>query len=417
MLDSPHTSVSALLRTRMPGYTLPAGLYTRPEVFEADMEAIFHRQWLLVGVEADVPEAGDVYVVDIGRSSILILRDDDEVVRAFHNVCRHRGARLLDAGKHTVGKLVCPYHQWTYELTGDLSMAPHMGEAFDKSCHDLRSVLLTSVGGLLFACLAEQPPADFADLAEAMEPRFAPYDLANTKVAYETSIVEQGNWKLTMENNRECYHCESNHPELCISYIALDFGYDPAELSPEQLAEAHGHERLYAEKTAEWEADGFPSAAIEHLAGHDTNFRSQRMVIAGGGQSQTMDGLVACKRLLGDVERTDLGDLHMWTHHSWIHVMPDHAVIITATPISPDETRVHSKWLVHKDAVEGFDYDVDRLIEVWKMTNAQDAHLVGIAHAGAKSAGYVPGPYSRFTENQLDSFSTWYVERMQAFGY
>ncbi|HET7410167.1 MAG TPA: RHO alpha subunit C-terminal catalytic domain-containing protein, partial [Paracoccaceae bacterium] len=239
----------------------------------------------------------------------------------------------------------------------------------------------------------------------------------DTKVAAETDVVEKGNWKLTMENNRECYHCSANHPELCVSFVALDFGFDPDALSEEEKQEALAHAALYARRTAEWEALGYPSEAVEHLAGHATNFRTQRLIIAGEGESQTPDGRAASARLLGTIDRKDLGDLHFWTHSSWHHFMGDHAITIMAIPLSAGETLVRTKWLVHKDAVEGVDYDVDNLTSVWRATNEQDAHLVGLAHAGARGGGYVPGPYSPFTEGQLDNFATWYIERLQEHGY
>src|SRR5262249_48950737 len=135
MLDKVSSSLESLLQSRRIGYSAPAGLYTRRDVFEADLGVMFHKHWILVGLECDVPEAGDVLAVDIGRSSIAIVRGDDHEVRAFFNVCRHRGAKLLPEGPGVVGKLVCPYHQWTYELTGDLIHAPHMGQNFDASCH------------------------------------------------------------------------------------------------------------------------------------------------------------------------------------------------------------------------------------------------------------------------------------------
>jgi Rieske 2Fe-2S family protein len=115
--------------------------------------------------------------------------------------------------------------------------------------------------------------------------------------------------------------------------------------------------------------------------------------------------------------RKDLGDMHLWGHNCWSHFMGDHAVTFMVIPLSSGETLVRTKWLVHKDAVEGVDYDLERLTSVWKATNAQDAHLVELAHAGASSYGYKPGQYSRFTEGQLDNFATWYVERMQAYGF
>jgi Rieske 2Fe-2S family protein len=251
-----------------------------------------------------------------------------------------------------------------------------------------------------------------------MEPRLAPYDLRNAKVAHQTEIVEQGNWKLVIENNRECYHCAANHPELCVSFIDLDFGFDPAVLSPEDRAAAEEHGALYAAKTAEWEAAGFPSATVDHLSpDHATNFRTQRLVISGGGESQTMNGLAACKKLMGSMTRKDLGDIHLWGHNSWAHFMGDHAVVLMIVPLSPGETLLRAKWLVHKDAVEGVDYDVETLTEVWNATNRQDSHLVALAHAGVAGHGYEPGPYSRFTEGQLDSFMSWCVARLQAHGY
>ena len=417
MLERVKTPLSSLLHTRQKGYSLPADLYTRPDVFEADLDIFFHKHWILIGLECDVPEPGDVCVVDIGRSSVAIVRDDEGVVRAFFNVCRHRGAKLAPPGSSVVGNLVCPYHQWTYALTGELVHAPHMGQDFDRSCNGLRPINLRSVGGLLYACLSDDPPSDIQDLVDVMEPRLAPYDIGNAKIAFQTDLIEKGNWKLTLENNRECYHCSSNHPELCVSFIDLDFGFDPDALAPEDRLAAEQHGALYAAKTAEWERMGYPSKAIDHLVDCATNFRTQRLIISGAGESQTPDARAACAKLMGAVTRKDLGDMHLWGHNCWHHFMGDHAVTFMVIPLSADETLVRTKWLVHKDAVEGVDYDVDRLTAVWKATNSQDAHLVGLAHAGASSYGYKPGQYSPFTESQLDNFAAWYVERMQAHGF
>ncbi len=418
MLDQPNSSLRNLLLARRPGYTLPAGLYTRADVLESDLDVFFRRQWVYAGLEIDVPKPGDVNVLDIGHSSVIILRNDDGAIGAFYNVCRHRGARLRDAGCASVRRLVCPYHQWTYERSGNLFRAPHMGRDFDRAGHGLRKVHLRSVGGLLFICFADEPPEDFVDLEAAMAPRLAPYDLSNAKIAFASEIVEAGNWKLTMENNRECYHCASSHPELGHTFLPQDFGFDPDELSPQARAEALEHQVEFKRRTAEWEALGYPSRAIEHLAGHVTNFRVERLMMGADGQAQsaTLDGQPACRKPLGAMNRGDLGDLHFWTHHTWHHYMSDHAVITCATPLSPEETRVRSVWLVHKDAVEGVDYELENLTHVWKATNAQDAHLVGLAQKGVCSPGYLPGPYSPFTETYLDGFGAWYVERMQAAG-
>ncbi len=417
MLNRFASPISSLLDARADGHSLPAGLYTRDDVFEADLDVFFMRHWIYVGLECEVPEAGDAVVIDIGKISVILLRDDENEIRVVRNVCRHRGARILDAGPTVVSKLVCPYHQWTYELDGALSYAPHMGKDFDKSCRSLKPVQFKSIGGLIYICLADEAPKDIETLDEVMRARLAPYDLRNAKVAHQVDVIEEGNWKLTMENNRECYHCSANHPELCVSFVDLDFGFDPESLSAEDREQAEAHFAMYAERTKAWEADGFPSATVEQVRDCETNFRTQRLIIAGAGESQTEDATAASSKLLGKMTRKDLGDTHLWGHNSWNHFMGDHAVTAMVIPLSADKTLVRTKWLVHKDAVEGVDYDLHKLTHVWIETTNQDADLVARSQAGVSDPAYEPGPYSRFSERALDDFATWYIDRMRAHGY
>lgn len=417
MLNKFSSSITTLLDARLDGHSLPSGLYTSDDVFQVDLDVFFAKHWIYIGLECDVPEPGDAVVVDIGNNSLIILRDDDNEIRVVRNVCRHRGSRLLNEGPTVVSKLVCPYHQWTYELSGELSYAPHMGKDFDKSCKSLKAVNSKSIGGLIYVCLSDDPPEDIVDLEQAMLERLAPYDIHNARIAHQVDVIEKGNWKLTIENNRECYHCSANHPELCVSFIDLDFGYDPESLSPEDREEAEAHFAMYEERTKNWEAEGFPSATVERTKNVVTNFRSQRLIISGAGESQTQDATAASSKLLGHMTRKDLGDMHLWGHNSWNHFMGDHAVTSFAIPLSADTTLVRTKWLVHKDAVEGIDYDLDKLTHVWIETTEQDAELVARSHAGILDTAYEPGPYSKFTEGALDDFATWYVDRMRANGY
>lgn len=404
-----------LLRSRQPGYTMPSELFSRQDVFENDVDVFFHKHWILVGVSADVPEPGDVCTVDIGKSSVIIVRDEDNEIRTFRNVCRHRGARIKEAGKATIGKLVCPYHQWTYELNGDLLHAAQMGKDFDHKCKGLKSVHTKVVGGLVFICLANEAPADIATLEETMLPRLAPYQLENTKIAYEAEIIENGNWKLVMENNRECYHCAGTHPELTTTFLAEDFGYCEEELDEAGQQSLASYRKKNADYKASWEKDGLICDPVEKLTPDvATLFRTQRLVMAGHGESQTPDTKVACTKLLGNATRKDQGDTHLWTHSGWNHVMSDHAVVSYLIPLSPDKTLVRTKWLVNADAVEGVDYDVNNLISVWTATNAQDAALVAINHSGTQDPGYEPGPYSKFSEQYVEGFANWYTGRLEA---
>src|SRR5215469_8133089 len=154
-----------LIQSRQPGHGMPGGLFGRQDVFETDVEVFFHKHWILVGVTADVPEPGDVSTVEIGKASIMIVRDDDGNIRTYRNVCRHRGSRIMkQAGKASVGMLVCPYHQWTYDLDGSLKHATHMGKDFDAKCKSLIPVHTKVIGAHIFVCLSDDTPEDIAKL-------------------------------------------------------------------------------------------------------------------------------------------------------------------------------------------------------------------------------------------------------------
>src|ERR1700712_3266092 len=337
-------ALRTLISRRQPGHSLNGAFYTDDDVFAADMALIFARHWICVGVEPDVPEAGDVRVIDIGDWSVLIVRDDDNQVRAYHNVCRHRGARLLAGPQAVVGNLVCPYHAWTYGLDGRLIHAGHMDQAFDPSSHGLLPVHLRSVGGLLFICLSDDPPADIEALAADMEPYLRPHDLANARVAHEVDIIEPGNWKLTMENNRECYHCAGNHPELSMAFVALNFGHDPASLSDAERVDVEQYDTRLRQAQSEWEAEGLPSALVEHLDNRITGFRTERLLIDGHGESPTLDTRAACRQLLGRFDNPRKGGLTFWTQpNSWHHFMGDHVVSFSVIPIDAGHTLVRTK--------------------------------------------------------------------------
>nr|WP_264313384.1 aromatic ring-hydroxylating dioxygenase subunit alpha [Pseudomonas putida] len=406
-----------LIESRQPGFGMNGALYSRQDIFDTDMEIFFNQHWIQVAVTADVDEPGDVYTVDIGKSSVLILRDDDEQIRAYRNVCRHRGARLKEAGKSTVGMLVCPYHQWTYDLDGSLKHASHMGKGFDPKCRSLISVHCKVIGTHVLVCLGDNPPEDINDLEAVMGPRFEPFDLTNTRIAYELDYIENGNWKLVMENNRECYHCAGTHPELIVSYQSEDLGVSLEEMSDEARASYDAYQIRKAGIEGDWAESGLLYETVEHLQDNaPTQFRTQRMIIAGAGESQTLDTKVACRKLLGNLTRRDLGDTHLWGNNAWAHVMSDHAMISWIIPLSPDRTLVRTKWLVHRDAVEGVDYDLQRLTEVWVATTQQDAALVAITHSGTQDPAFVPGPYSTYTEPYVDQFARWYTSRLAAHG-
>jgi glycine betaine catabolism A len=358
-----------LLDARQAGCGMAGELYGREDVFQNDLEIFFHKHWIMAGVAADLRKAGDMSVVDIGPASIMLVHGEDDVIRASRS----------DRGRQPV----------------------HVRE----------------IGGLIFVCLADEAPKDIDRLEEVMLPRLAPFELGHTKIAFEQDIVEAGNWKLVIENNRECYHCSAGHPELIVTLSAADFGYAVDELSEQERSEFQAHEQYCERKLASWDADGLPHAIVDEMDGDTpTMFRAQRLVIAGAGESQTMTTRVASTKLLGKGGRRDQGSTHLWTHSAWVHVMSDHAVITYCIPLTPDSTLVRSKWLVHSDAVEGVDYRLSELTEVWTATNAADARFVGITQLGTQDPGYLPGPYSTYMEGYVEKFAQWYSTRLGAHG-
>jgi Rieske 2Fe-2S family protein len=281
-----------------------------------------------------------------------------------------------------------------------------------SAAHALKPVHVRVLAGLLFICLAEEPPADFDDVAARLTPYLAPHGLAGCKVAAQIDLVEEGNWKLTIENNRECYHC-GGHPELLRSLFHF-FGYASTDVTPAQQDDYARFVETQADFERIWTEAGLPWRAIEDLHGRATGFRTERLPLDGAGESYTLDTRRASERLVGGFRHPRLGTLHLHTQpNSWHHFLGDHAVTFAVLPMAPGRTLVRTTWLVAKDAIEGRDYDVDRLTEVWRATNAQDAAFVALAQTGIGGPAYEPGPYAS-AEHMVEAFCIWYIERLRA---
>ncbi|SIR08986.1 Rieske 2Fe-2S family protein [Rhizobium sp. RU20A] len=389
------------LKGRKPGYSLEQAFYTDPEFFKIDLEEVWYKDWLFVGHECEVAKPGAYFTLQVGAYPVVIVRDRQGVVRALNNSCRHRGSRVCNHKKGTSAKLVCPYHQWTYELDGKLLFARQMGEDFDKTTHGMKPIACETAGGYIFINLSERP-MDFAPLREMMEPYFAPHNLKDTKVAFESTIIEKGNWKLVWENNRECYHCAANHPELCRTYpeAPTATGVQGAKDDP-----------VIAEHWAKCEAAGLPSEFRMHPTGQ---MRVARMPLINDAESYTMSGRPAVRRLMSDqVTQSHIGTLLLFHYPTtWNHVLKDHAITFRVLPLGPELTEVTTKWLVHKDAVEGVDYNLEELTHVWTETNDQDRQIVEENAFGIRSPAYEPGPYSPEHEGGVMQFVEWYTTFM-----
>jgi len=404
--------VEALVKSRTVGFSLDAAFYTDRAFFDLDVEAIFAKHWIFCAAEAELPEPGDYVTVDLGPYSVIVLRDDDGEVRALHNVCRHRGARLLDSPCGSVGNIVCTYHQWTYRTDGSLIFAESQPPAFDKSAFGLRSAHVRIIGALVFVCLAAQPPEDIDEVAAVIEPYLEPYGLANAKVAHQLDVEEEGNWKLVMENNRECQHCDAAHPELVTAYFPL-FGYSEGDITPRLRPVFDRYQAAAEDLESARAACRLPEGEHRDLDLRPTGFQVSHLPLDGDGASFGPGGAQVCAKLMGSITTPRFGDLSVHLQpNSWFHFLGDHAVVFRILPLGPDRSVVRTTWLVHPDAVEGVDYDVDRLTSVWRATNHQDSALVARTHSGVTNPAYEPGPYS-LVEGDVEAFVNWYVLRLR----
>jgi glycine betaine catabolism A len=406
--------LARVLDSHRPGFALPGRFFTDDALYEAELEGIFARHWLFVASEPEIPEGGDYRTYQIGPYPIFILRQDDGSIAAFHNTCRHRGARILQQASGVVGsKLVCPYHRWSYDTTGRVVGCGASRDHDRPPDMRLKPVHLRVLAGLIFVCLAEEPPDDFEEMATKLSGYLEPHGLSRTKIARQVDLIEAGNWKLAIENNRECFHC-GGHPELLRSLFHFIGDFSEESLSPEERT-SYGRYGAARERALQsWERAGLPWERIELLYGRATAFRTERLVLEGSGESMTLDSKAACRRLLGSFTEAGLGTLHLHVQpNAWCHFLSDHIMTFSILPLDRQRTLVRTTWLVHADAEEGKDYDLENLTRVWQATNEQDASFVAETQIGVSSPRYEPGPLES-TEFMVGHFHRWYVERMRA---
>jgi Rieske 2Fe-2S family protein len=337
--------------------TLPQRYFISPEVFAAEMEAIFSAHWVLVGHQSQIDRAGDFFVAEVAGESLIIARDREERVRGFYNVCRHRGTRLCEEQRGHSTTIQCPYHAWTYALDGKLVGAPHMDAVpgFAKGDYSLHAVNLALWEGFIFVNLGDNP----SPLEEVFAPligKFAHWNLPKLRSARRIEYDVRANWKLIFENYSECYHCPGVHPAL-------------QKLTPYDLAENDLCEGPF-------------------LGGY--------MPITKG-HSLTMSGN-ACARAVGDISADDHGRVFYYSifPNMLLSIHPDYVMVHQLWPQASDRTLILCDWFFHREAAESAApaYNPDDAIGFWDMTNKQDWHVCELSQQGIVSRAYQPGPYS-----------------------
>jgi Rieske 2Fe-2S family protein len=377
------------------GYSLEQSFYLSQDVFNEEWKAIWSRYWLFAGTTADIPKPGDYFVYQLHKESIIIIRGNKGEVFAHYNTCRHRGSLICLEERGNTPKLVCPYHQWVFEKDGSLFKARLMNEDFDKSSYGLHPVRSAVVGGFIFISLAEDPP-DIESMKKDFLPFLQPFDIDHAKLAFRAKYKLRTNWKLVAENFRECYHCGPAHPEYCSAVI----GANMKESADDVLRE----------KKLVWGNKGLATETVDFK--NDSFHFAIRYPLRPGVKSYSIKG-EAVSTPMGDHVDHDAGVLGMVVYPNfWMDAVSDYMWTMRITAISPSETELDLSWLVDGNAVEGKDYDLNHLVEFWKITGEQDWELCENNFRGIESSRYQPGPYAP-VEQDVVRYIDWYIARMR----
>ena len=356
--------------------SLPRAYYVSDDVFRLEREKIFHREWFCAGREAELPKVGDYKVLDVAGEGVLVVRSRQGDLRAFYNVCRHRGSALCvaaargsagDPDGSLAGSIRCPYHSWTYGLDGRLISAPHLGTLTeeDRDAFSLYPIGLETWGGFFFVNLTPGEAASrgyglAAQLGPVVE-RVKRYPLSDLRTVRRISYEVKANWKVLAENYNECYHCGSVHPELC-------------EVVPAFREDGGAN--------LDW-ASGIP-----HREGAWTFTRT------GTTNRRPFPGLN------DDEKARHKGELVY--PNMFVSLSPDHVAAFALWPIGPTDTRVVCDFLFHPDEIARPGFDPSDAVDFWDLINRQDWAICERVQSGMRSRIFRQGYYAPMEDLSLD---------------
>ncbi len=349
--------------------------YRDRAIFEAELEVIFSGGWVCVAHQDALRAAGDFVTREIGDESVLVVRGSDDIVRAFFNVCRHRGTRLLEASNGSgLERIRCPYHAWAYGLDGALQTAPLMdgNPGFDASRFPLAPIRCETWEGFVFVCLDDTA----APLATVLSdfPDLSAYGLADLRSGATHEYEIAANWKLVCENYGECYHCPGNHPQL----------------NPISHFRSGGNS---------FEGKGFCGGPMR---------------LNDGCTTMTLDGR-SSRRPLPGLEGDELRLVHYFNIYPafLLSLHPDYVLTHTVWPLDLDRSLIRCEWLFAAEAFAQDDFDPSDAVDFWHMTNEQDWRICEQAQKGVRSRGFRPARYQSLEET-IYFFDNWYLRAMES---
>ena len=366
-------TVVELAATRQPvdrARLLPPRVVHDADVFKFENESWFRRTWLCVGREADFDAPGTYAMVDVAGEGVIVVRDRQKTLRAFHNVCRHRGSTLVDAPNGsdtgTIVRIQCPYHAWIYDLDGSLRRAPHTETLidFEAADNELLPIRIDAWAGFVFINLDPdaEPLTDYlADLPAAV----ADYPIASLRRARRIEYEVAANWKVIGENYSECYHCPGVHPQL-------------NRLSPYDRGRN-------LDSAGPW-AGGW-------------------MELVDDADTMSVDGRAHGRPPLAGIgveNRRRVYYFVVWPN-LLLSLHPDYVMTHQVWPIDAERSRVVCEWLFEPGTMGQPDFDPSDAVDFWDLTNRQDWAVCERQQVGTRSRAYVAGRYS-LMEDMVHAF-------------
>ncbi len=357
--------------------TFPGRYYYDPAIFAREQERIFGRMWVYGGVASSLAQPGHYRTVTIAGESVIVVRTKQGDLRAFFNVCRHRGSRLCpDTSGHLQGSIQCRYHAWTYGLDGRLIGAPNVFNRpdFERDLYGLHPVALEVWHGLIWLNLADDPPSLAAQLEDPFVREFGSngpierYGIATLNVAKTIVYEVEANWKLVMENTLECYHCGPMHPELCA-------------LLPE-----------------------YKTGVIDGNEGTAFAEGVEAFTITGRASRPPLPGLLPedTRRYAGYFALPSV----------FINLLSDHVAIDWLEPLGPTRTRITSEWLFDPEAMARPDFDPMDAVAILDLVNRQDWVVCELAQQGMTSRVYAQGGNYAPLEHHIRDFVDYILARL-----
>jgi glycine betaine catabolism A len=345
--------------------------YTDDAIFAAEQQTLFATRWVCVGRGEELAEPADFVTRTVAGESLILVRDERGTARAFYNVCRHRGSRILtaDAGRCAHG-IRCPYHAWLYALDGELRAAPNIRDWRGEGAGDLglRPVALEERYGCLFVNLAGDAASFDADITRQLLERMGSaelighWELDRLRTGWSRTYDVAANWKLIVENFSECYHCPTVHPEL--TTVIPEFKRGQGTLT------VPGYGATYGDEIGGFTFDGRP-------------------------------GLPALPALASDEARRYYG--LVLTPNWFVNLVEDHVILHRLEPLAPDRTRVVCDWVFAPETLAA-GHDIEPSVELFHRTNDQDFAICSQCQLGMTSRSFVGGGVLVPVEEQLGAF-------------